>query len=65
MSSAICHGVDGLLWQWRVQVEHPDEYKGGVTVSLPAAQAVAPLRYQVVPRALAVQSLGFSVAPGS
>ena len=46
-------------------MDHPDKYMGGVTVSLPAAQAVAPLRYQVVPRALAVQSLGFSVAPGS
>ena len=61
----MCHGVNDLLRQWRMQVDHPDKYKGGVTVSLPAAQAVAPLRYLVVPRALAVQSLGFSVAPGS
>jgi hypothetical protein len=47
-----------------MQVDHPAEYEGGVTVSLPAAARVAPLRYQVVDRPLVVQSLGFDLAAG-
>lgn len=35
-----------------------------MTVSVPAAAGMASLSYWVVNRALAVQSLGFSLAPG-
>ncbi|KAK9820975.1 hypothetical protein WJX81_005721 [Elliptochloris bilobata] len=48
----------GLPGVFLIEVDHPDKYTGSVTVSLPDAGDVAPLRYQVVTRALAVQSLG-------
>lgn len=47
-----------------MQVDHPSQYEGAVTVSLPGMEGVVPLRYHVVNRTLAVQGLGFSLGPG-
>lgn len=60
-SQSLQHGHLTILCK---QVDHPAQYEGAVTVSLPAMDGVAPLRYHVVNRTLAVQSLGFSLGPG-
>eukprot|EP00891_Asterochloris_glomerata_P006852 jgi/Astpho2/6852/Aster-x0743 len=57
----------GQTGTFLIEIQHPTDYQGSVTVSLPGDSSVAPLTYTLVRRALRVQNTAFegscAVAP--